>query len=92
MIRINNIESNDINDWRFMGQDAYLMGVKLSFKKYKAESDDWEHEHCEFCTAKISESGGDFIEGYCTLDNEYWICNKCYNDFLKMFNWVVIDN
>jgi hypothetical protein len=87
MIKINNSQSNDRDDWRFMGQDEYLMGAKLIHQKYCIPKQDWDHDHCEFCSAKFSELEGDLHEGYCTVDKNYWICEKCFNDFCKMFEW-----
>ena len=51
----------------------------------------WDHEHCEFCGIKFSKHEGDLQEGYSTLDQNYWICEKCYYDFRDMFNWTVVD-
>jgi len=90
MVIINNNESNDRNDWRFMGQDEYLMSVKLTHQKYCIPRPDWDHDHCEFCSAKFSELEGDLHEGYCTLDKKYWICDKCFNDFSEMFKWIFV--
>ena len=77
------------NDWRLQGQEEYLKGETLYYKKYTKYSDEWEHEHCEFCGDKISEYDGDLHEGYCTKDEKCWICEKCFNDFKKMFDWKV---
>lgn len=32
-----------------MGQERYLLGAPLTWKRYQALSAEWEHEHCEFC-------------------------------------------
>ena len=53
-----------INDWRRQGQEKYLMGVKLIYHKYHISRLEWDHDHCEFCFAKISESESDLHEGY----------------------------
>ncbi|MGZ4179720.1 MAG: hypothetical protein ACXVUL_03405 [Solirubrobacteraceae bacterium] len=37
------------DDWRRMGQERYLLGADLTWKRYQALSAEWEHEHCEFC-------------------------------------------
>jgi hypothetical protein len=54
-------------DWRLTGQETYLKGVSLVRKPYRAYSGQWEHDHCEFCTAKFmdaaySEAHSTFIE------------------------------
>lgn len=85
---INNNHSNDRNDWRFRGQDEYLMNVKLKHRNFDVSVGD--HDHCDFCWEKFSRLEGDLHKGYCTLDKYYWICDNCFNDFHCMFNWIVI--
>ena len=41
------------DDWRRMGQEQYLPGVTLTWKRYQALRADWEHEHCVFCFHKF---------------------------------------
>ena len=79
----------EANDWRLQGQEKYLLGVRLVWKKYSRYSQDWDHDHCEFCWAKfMQEEGPDILhEGYATEDNYRWVCQKCYNDFKEMFKW-----
>jgi hypothetical protein len=36
-----------------MGQEQYLPGVTLTWKRYQALRADWEHEHCVFCFHKF---------------------------------------
>jgi hypothetical protein len=68
-------------DWRLRGQEVYLQGATLIRKSYKAWSDEWEHDHCEFCWAKfmdpsfspehkrfISEDPEILTEGYAVHD------------------------
>jgi hypothetical protein len=45
------------DDWRLTGQGAYLKGVTLVRKPYRATSDAWEHDHCVFCWAKFVDPG-----------------------------------
>ena len=79
-------------DWRNRGQDEYLIDISLKFvSKYTKFSPEWEHEHCEFCTSKISEYEGDLHQAYCTKDEKKWICEECFNDFKDMFRWKVIE-
>src|SRR5947208_2930159 len=42
-------------DWRLRGQEDYLQGATLLRKPYRAWSEDWEHDHCEFCWAKFMD-------------------------------------
>lgn len=96
----------DIDDWRIRGQEDYLMGVSLTYKKFKSNlleklmpGDDPrrynDHEHCDFCWHKFMEDCKDVedcsTEGYCTVDEKIWICKKCYNDFKEKFHWIVLN-
>lgn len=42
-------------DWRLQGQEKYLQGATLKRKRYRAQSPESEHEHCEFCWAKFMD-------------------------------------
>lgn len=80
----------DKNDWRLTGQQSYLMNKRLTKCAYRQLSEEWEHDHCAFCWDKFSENSEDLNIGYCTEDKKYWICEDCFNDFKKMFNFTVI--
>ena len=75
------------NDWRLMGQDKFLMDKTLKFATWHAPKPTWDHDHCAFCTEKFSEREGDFHTGYCTLNERWWICPECYEDFQELFHW-----
>ena len=79
------------NDWRLTNQEKYLKGVRLFWQQYTTYSQEWDHDHCEFCWAKFMENGGPGIltAGYTTEDNYRWICQRCYEDFKDRFAWVV---
>ena len=77
------------DDCRIQGQDKYLAGLVLHWKKYKKLRDDWDHDHCSFCQGKFMETGEFLKEGYATQDTRYWICEKCYEDFKTMFKWKI---
>lgn len=79
------------DDWRLQGQEDYLMGIKLRFEKYKAYSEKWDHDHCEFCWQEFRVSCDPDLEteGYTTEDNYRWICKKCFEDFKEMFKWAI---
>ncbi|KAA3611938.1 MAG: hypothetical protein DWQ01_07600 [Planctomycetota bacterium] len=76
-------------DWRRKGQEAYLRGAFLNWRRYSPKSPEWEHEHCEFCFAKISTNPADENAAYATEDLNCWICKTCFQDFSEEFNWVV---
>ena len=72
------------DDWRLMDQINYLKDKKLRYTKCCKSCENKTHEHCEFCFVKFDNKNP---YGYCTLDNYYWICENCFNDFNKMFEW-----
>src|SRR5579859_5256027 len=45
------------SDWRLTNQAKYLTGVTLRLSRFHVALDkpEWDHEHCEFCWAKIVE-------------------------------------
>lgn len=77
-------------DWRLQGQEKYLLGVGLKKSTYIKYTETWEHDHCEFCNKKFSESLPDTLhEGYSTLNSYHWICEACFSDFKTIFNWKI---
>jgi hypothetical protein len=84
----------DKNDWRLVGQEKYLYGATLRWKRYTPPSEEWDHDHCVFCWAKFMDVDRPNIlrEGYATEDNCYWICEQCFGDFKEMFQWRLADN
>jgi hypothetical protein len=44
------------DDWRRAGQEKYLRGARLTWKRYQALRGDWEHEHCAFCWQKFLDA------------------------------------
>lgn len=84
------------DDWRLHGQDRWLMGKSFSIRCFVKQSDKLDHEHCEFCWAKLSERDGDLHRGYCTgPDDEgrfFWVCPTCFQDFRKEFRWRLSEN
>lgn len=79
-----------MSDWRLQGQERYLSGVELCWSSYEPFREGWDHDHCEFCGRKFAVEGGDFTEGYRTLDGYHWISKDCYDDFKGLFNWRVV--
>jgi hypothetical protein len=78
-------------DWRLEVAQTYLEGETFVRRPYRRYSNDWDHDHCVFCTAKfMEEDGPDVLHvGYCTLVDYYWICDTCFRDFEKRFAWRV---
>ena len=77
------------DDWRLRGQERFLSGKTLYLRKWRSPEKDWDHDHCQFCWEKFSDSPDTLHEGYTTEDNRHWICPTCYNDFKEMFQWKV---
>jgi len=77
------------NDWRLMGQEKFLRGVTLYWKKYIQYGEHWDHDHCEFCmvTFMVEDYPDVLHEGWATEDNYRWICNNCFDDFREMFEF-----
>lgn len=82
-------------DWRITNQGQYLTGVALHKRPFCIRNgrDKWDHEHCEFCWAKIvpvervSEHPDFICEAYATIEGNRWVCPKCYEDFKEQFQW-----
>lgn len=75
-------------DWRLQGQETYLMDAVLERKPYRRYSEHWDHDHCEFCSAKFCLDDPDALRaGHATPDNYRWICDECFADFRAMFRW-----
>ena len=84
------------SDWRLQGQERYLKGVTLVHQTYEqyAANPDWDHDHCSFCWAKfmVQDLPNVLHQDYSTTDDYHRICERCFEDFKDMFNWVVIDH
>ena len=82
-------------DWRLAGQEKYLQGVTLVYRRYRQYKDNpnWDHDHCVFCWTEFCLEGcADSIrEGYATEDDYHWICPNCFADFKDKFQWSVIE-
>jgi len=80
------------NDWRLFGQEKYLKNQVLSYKKYSDRRTATDHDHCQFCGAKFSDTIDDALKaGYTTSNDYWWICAQCFEDFKKIFGWKVVD-
>lgn len=78
------------HDWRLQGQERYLFGVTIHLQKYLDRKTLTDHDHCEFCGNKFSDTiEGALTEGYTTLNDYWWICTDCYADFKADFKWII---
>jgi ribosomal protein S27AE len=75
-----------------MGQERFLTGATLTFRRYEPPRPDWDHDHCEFCGAKFMAADHPDVlhEGYATADNR-WVCPPCFADFRNQFGWTASD-
>ena len=78
------------HDWRLVNQINYLYKKKLERQPFFVSATR-DHEHCSFCWNKFGELDGMLHEGYCTADEQYWICDHCFEDFKEMFQWQLND-
>lgn len=85
-----NTQMINSNDWRLQGQENYLMGAILFYKNYADRKTATDHDHCEFCGTKFSDTIPDALKiGYTTRDDYRWICQQCFEDFKDMFEFKV---
>lgn len=73
-----------MDDWRLEFGDFLLpMNIRMAKKVIT-----YDHEHCCFCWDKMSNEGDALRYGYCDLNEKYWVCETCYNDFKDISNWI----
>ena len=77
------------DDWRRQGQEKFLKGKTLKMQRYTPYRVAWDHDHCEFCSAKLSSRDGDIHEGYATQDHYHWVCINCFEEFRGEYEWLV---
>ena len=84
-----------------MGQEAYLPpGTAFARRAYRPYGESWDHDHCEFCSAKLAEAGSVAAEaedvlthGFATTAEHpvgadyHWVCEPCFRDFATEFGW-----
>ena len=77
------------SDGRLANQEQYLKGKRLTLKKWTQLRPGWDHDHCEFCSAKfMAVDAPDILrEGYATDDEYHWVCKRCFDDFKHAFGW-----
>ncbi|MBR2617344.1 MAG: hypothetical protein IKC56_03860, partial [Clostridia bacterium] len=80
-------------DWRLIGYTGKMNDRVFEFSNFTSTNNN-DHEHCEFCWCKITDKKleEDVVsQGYfCYNDiskQSNWICEKCFEDFKKMFNF-----
>ena len=81
-------------DWRLTGQERWLTGRHWRWSTWASERDEWDHDHCDFCWAEISDRPIDehtaYNTAWMTVDTpEAWVCPPCFEDFRQRFGWSV---
>jgi hypothetical protein len=72
-----------------------LKGVTLHRRNYFLWSDDWDHDHCEFCSVTFGVAGdltinGEFrTEGWTTRGEYDWVCDRCFGEHAHRFKWKI---
>ena len=77
------------DDWRIMGQEGYLLNCRLQHRTYSRALCRADFLQCEFCWDKFDEDPQHPKKAYFEPKGQYWICEKCYEDFKDMFEWTV---
>ncbi len=80
----------DDDDWRLSSPGADLAGHTFRWAEWVRRRDDWDHDHCEFCWAKMTDlSKPDtddheyFSGGWVTAaasDGGRWVCPTCFRE------------
>jgi hypothetical protein len=80
-------------DWLLQGQERYLKGQTLRWKRWWSYRDGWDHDHCEFCWRDICDEGQPEADlfGWVTEDDYHWICANCCEEFMEQFEWKLVD-
>ena len=79
-------------DWRLNETTIHLREKTIKKMLYGQRKSTATHDHCEFCMRLFYEGPTRceaLLQGYTTLDEYYWICEKCYQDFSALYKWVV---
>ncbi len=82
--------------WR-IDTGRHIEGALLQRRTYEAPSEEWDHDHCACCWAKLAELDGAEIQhqGYTTTDAYIhgagydWVCDQCFSDLKEDMGWRV---
>ena len=85
-------EDGELDDY-----DRQFEGARLLRKPYYRWSEDWDHDHCVFCSATLSlDEPGALTEGYAVQDDpkfgdDYnWICVPCLEERRGLVHYEII--
>lgn len=77
------------DDWRIMGQEGYLMGKSLQYRKFRKELCHEDYDQCDFCWECFDRDNSTPMHAYFVPEERLWICERCYKDFREHFQWTV---
>ena len=77
------------DDWRIMGQESYLLGKKLQYRRYDRSICREDYLQCEFCWDLFDKDPEHPLMAYFEPEGKYWICSRCFNDFKEHFLWTI---
>ena len=77
------------DDWRIMGQEGYLLDKKLQYRRFDRNIVRDDFDQCEFCWACFDKDEMHPMMAYYEPSGKYWICETCFHDFCRHFNWTV---
>ena len=91
LVLSNSSTLNDMwrDDWRIMGQEGYLLGKHLEHRRFRIELCHEDFTQCEFCWDTFNMVDGVSSRAYFSPEEKVWICEKCFTDFCKYFQWTV---
>ena len=78
-----------MEDWRLTNQQEYLYKKKFKYCNI-LNIPNKDHEHCEFCWAKIGKYDDCIQNAYADENFYYWICQKCFDDFKELFKLDIV--
>lgn len=79
------------NDWRLIGYKGEFYEKKFTFQEFHSTEKN-DHEHCEFCSKKITDLQIEQTErsGYVYYDErtnqDRWVCESCFNELKQQLN------
>ena len=77
------------DDWRIMGQEGYLIGKTLQYRRFDRKLVREDFDQCEFCWEVFDEDKNNPLPAYFEPTGQYWICETCFRDFREHFFWEV---
>ena len=75
-------------DWRCIRQEGFLVDKVLQRKRLTSyDTNEYDPAQCVFCYECLRRRDTAYYEPV----GKVWICEKCYADFQRYFDWTYID-